>query len=741
MTTAEARTDSQLRSAARDVLAGAVVFVVALPLCVGVAIASGAPPAAGLIAGVVGGVLVGILSGSHTSVSGPAAGLVAVVAVEIRELGSFEAFLLAVVIAGLMQVALGCLSVGSVAGYFPSSVIKGFLAAIGIILILKQVPHLVGADADPEGEMSFRQPDDENTFSELAHLFDNSPVRGAALAGGLSLALLFASDRVPRLKRGPVPMPLVAVGVGVAVSELLRGVPGWEIARTHLVRVPQRELSGLLVSPDWSRWRDWDVYLAALAVAAVSSLETLLNLEAVGKLDPHQRPSPPNRELVAQGLGTAVSGLAGGLPLTALVVRGSSNVIAGARSKLATISHGLMLLGCLALTPGLVSRLPYACVAAVLIHTGSRLVWPLVSRRVWAGGVAQFVPFGVTILAVIFTDLLVGVVAGLAVAVAFILRANVGRPVRKTVERHPGGEVIRIELASQETFLNRAALQRALDAVPPGAHVLFDARATDTLDPDIRDLVRDFAGEVGPPRGVRVSLLGFRGAFHLEDRTEYVDVSTREVQSALTPDAALELLKAGHRRFSSRQTLTRDLRRQVHATAAGQHPIAAILGCIDSRVPAELIFDLGVGDIFSARVAGNVVSREILGSLEYACAVAGAKLVLVLGHTHCGAVDAAIDLHEAKKSAKEATGCDHLDEIVGDIQRVLESRPPRPVGAALDTKVQYATAVARANVTRSVARLTAESRTLAEMVNAGRIRVVGAVYDVASGEVTFLEGA
>ncbi|HYH67886.1 MAG TPA: SulP family inorganic anion transporter, partial [Urbifossiella sp.] len=728
---------------ARDLTAGLVVFLVALPLCLGIALASGAPLLSGVLAGIVGGLLVGVLSGSHTSVAGPAAGLTAVVLAQIASLGSFETFLLAVVVAGFIQIGLGLLRAGFIAAYVPNAVIKGLLAAIGVILILKQIPHVVGHDPDPEGEMSFDQPDHENTFTELFQtLNDYHP--GAAAVGLLSILLLVVWDRTKALKKSPVPAPLVVVVFGVALAELFRAMGGeWLIESSHLVDVPVAkdfdELVGFIRLPDFTQWRNPAVYAAGFTLAAVASLETLLNLEAVDKIDPRQRNSPPSRELFAQGVGNVCSGLVGGLPVTSVIVRSSVNVNAGARTRLSAVFHGVLLLVCVALLPATLNRIPLACLAAILLVTGVKLASPALVRKMWAAGKYQFLPFIITVLAIVLSDLLIGVLIGLAVSTSFILWSNVRRPVRQVVEKHLGGEVVRINLASQVTFLNRAALSRVLDGIPPGGHVLLDASHTDYIDPDVLELLREFDAQTGPARGIEVSLVGFRSKYLLEDRIQYVDHSTRDLQEKVSPAQVLQILADGNERFRTGRQLTRDFGRQVEATAAAQHPLAAILSCIDSRTPAELIFDLGVGDVFSVRLAGNVTSRKAIGSIEYACAVAGAKLVVVMGHTRCGAVTAAVDLSATGKSALEATGCEHLDEVVGDVQRSLD-RAECEAAARLPAagKAAFVDGVARRNVARVVRELVDQSRTLARLVKEGRVAVVGAVYDVATGAIEFL---
>lgn len=727
----------------RDLTAGLVVFLVALPLCLGVALASGAPLLSGVLSGMIGGILVGIVSGSHTSVSGPAAGLVAVVSAQISGLGSFDAFLLAVVLAGIIQIAMGIARAGFIAAFFPSSVIKGLLAAIGVILILKQLPHVVGHDPDPEGDMSFRQPDSQNTFSELVRLFGGIKL-GAAVVGISSLALLVTWDKWKLLKRLPIPAPLLVVVLGVVSSAFFKKLGGlWVIESSHLVQVPVGDsLAGFfrfLQRPDFSQWSNPAIYSAAVTIALVASLETLLNLEAVDQLDPQQRTSPASRELLAQGIGNVAAGLIGGLPVTSVIVRSSVNINAGAKTKLSAIVHGMLLFTSVMLFPTWLNLIPLSCLAAILLITGTKLASPALVKQMWSEGRYQFLPFAATVVAIVLTDLLVGVLIGLAVSVAFILYSNMRRPLRLFVEKHLGGDVLHIELANQVSFLNRAALSKALGAVRRGGHVLLDAQNTDYIDPDVLDLIRDFTDKTGPARGIEVSLLGFRDKYQLRDQTQYIDYSTRELQDEISPQQVLQILKDGNARFRSGRQLTRNFSRQVVATARGQHPLAVVLSCIDSRTPAELIFDLGVGDIFSVRIAGNGLSRKVLGSIEYGAAVAGSKLVLVLGHTRCGAVTEAVKLMNSPRTVAEVTGCGHIGFILADIQEaILTSNNGAATKPSTDDMPAYIDSVARLNVLRVAGRIREQSTALDGLVRNGRIEIVGAMYDVGTGQIEFI---
>lgn len=724
----------------RDAVSGLVVFLVALPLCLGVALASNAPLFSGILAGIVGGVVVGVLSGSSTSVAGPAAGLAAVVATQIAALGSFKAFLLAVVFAGILQVVLGVSRAGFIAAFFPSSVIKGLLAAIGVILILKQLPHLVGHDPDPLGDLAFTQADHRNTFSEiLATTFDIQP--GATVVGFLSIVMLVMWDRTKALKKSIVPAPLVVVLMGVGVSLLLAQLGGrWGIESTHLVAVPVlgnlSEVGTLLQRPDFSQWTNPAIYRSAVVLAIIASLETLLNLEAVDKIDHEKRTSPPNRELVAQGVGNMVSGLIGGLPLSSVIVRSSVNINAGGKTKLATIAHGVLLALSVLLLPMWLNKIPLAALAAILLMTGFKLASPKLVRQMWSEGRSQFLPFVITVAAIVLTDLLIGILIGLVVSIAFILRSNMRSPLRRVLEKHIGGDVLRIELANQVSFLNRAALSRTLAEIPRDSHVLIDARNSDYIDADVLGIINDFRGVTAPARGVELSLLGFKESYKIEDRIHYVELSTREARSALTPERVLEILMAGNERFRTGSRLTRDFSRAVDVTAEGQFPMAVVLSCIDSRTPAELLFDLGLGDIFSVRIAGNVAKEKVLGSMEYACKVAGAKLVLVMGHTLCGAVTSSVGLFSSDKSVAEATGCKHLGVLVSEIQKSIDPATYRDhdhKDAA--AHVKYVDEIARRNVRRTIDVIRTESETLNDLVKAGKIAIVGGLYDVRTGNV------
>ena len=727
----------------RDLNAGLVVFLVALPLCLGVAMASGAPLFSGVIAGVIGGIVVGSISGSQSSISGPAAGLTAIVATQIVVLKSFETFLLALFFAGIFQITFGILKAGTLSAFFPSSVIKGLLAAIGVILILKQIPHILGHDTDPEGEMSFDQPDHENTFSEIGRIFLGEVHQGALIIGLLSLLILVCWDKFKFLKKGPVPAPLIVVLFGIGIAELFRWIGGaWIIEASHLVEVPTAEkfqdFLGFIRSPNWNQWNNSAVYTSAVVIALVASLETLLNLEAIDKIDPLQRQSPPNRELFAQGVGNIACSLVGGIPVTSVIVRSSVNINAGGRSKVTAISHGCLLLLSVVFLPRYLNHIPLACLAAILLATGFKLASPKLMKQMYLQGYNQFIPFMATLVAIVLTDLIIGVGIGLAISVAFILKSNIRRPIKQVIEKHLNGDVLHIQLANQVSFLNRVSIENALFHAAPGSHLLLDAESTDYIDPDILSLIRDFIDNTAVVRKINVSTRGFQSRFGLEDKTLFVEYTTQQLQQKLSPKEVLAALQDGNQRFRSGNHLVRDLGKQLVGASTGQHPLAIVLSCIDSRSPAEIIFDLGLGDIFTIRIAGNVVREKVLGSIEYGCAVAGAKLIIVMGHTRCGAVTTSVELKFAGKGVRETTGCDHLQVIVDEIQKSVEmSDAPIFANADVNTRRSMVDIVAKRNVALAVRQIPQECETIRRLIEAKQVAIVGAMYDVVSGEIQF----
>lgn len=482
-----------------DLPAGLVVFLVALPLCLGIALASGAPLFSGIIAGIVGGLVVASASGSSLSVSGPAAGLTVIVLNAITELGRYEVFLFAVALAGLIQIALGYLKAGIIGYYFPSNVIKGMLAAIGIILILKQIPHAVGYDRNTEGDFDFIQSDGENTFSEILVSLNHVHM-GAIIIAAISLLILILWDR-PFLKKFAffrlVPGALLVVILGVVFNELFRMTnSSLFLTGDKLVKLPVANSATDFISqftlPDFSAFTNYRVYVIALTIAIIASLESLLSVEAADKMDPYKRNTPTNRELKAQGLGNFVSGMIGGLPLTAVIVRTSANINSGAKTKLSAIFHGLLLLLSVVAFAHFLNRIPLACLAALLIVVGYKLARITLFKSMYKLGWDQFLPFIVTVIAIQFSDLLRGIGIGMCVSLFFILRNNYKRPYFFHKEEYHEGEKIRIQLAEDVTFLNKGSIALTLDHLPNESSVIIDGSHSHNIDMDVVEIIHDF---------------------------------------------------------------------------------------------------------------------------------------------------------------------------------------------------------------------------------------------------------
>lgn len=510
-----------------DLPASIVVFFVALPLCLGIALASGAPLFSGLIAGIVGGILVGSLSGSQIGVSGPAAGLAAIVLAAIGTLGGYENFLVAVVIGGILQIVLGVLKAGIIGYYFPSSVIKGMLTGIGIIIILKQIPHFFGYDRDPEGDFAFNQVDGENTFSEIFNAFDFiSP--GATLIAVIALAILILWDRVLSKQAKIFQLiqgPLVAVVAGIIYYVSTEGNAKWGISTDHLVSVPVPEdmasFFGQFSFPNFSAIGNPDIWITGFTIALVASLETLLCVEATDKLDPEKRVTPTNRELVAQGVGNMFSGMIGGLPVTQVIVRSSANIQSGGKSKMSAIIHGFFLLISVMLIPTLLNMIPLSVLAAVLFIVGYKLAKSALFKTMYNLGWKQFVPFIVTIVGIVFTDLLVGIGLGLAVGIVVILiKSYQNSHFLHIQDKSNGKHRILMTLAEEVTFFNKGAILKELDALPENSYLELDVRKTRYLDNDIIEILEDFS-EKAKNRGIDIKLISERGI--VENPPSYIE--------------------------------------------------------------------------------------------------------------------------------------------------------------------------------------------------------------------------
>lgn len=478
-----------------DVPSSIVVFLVALPLCLGIALASNAPLFSGVIAGIVGGIVIGYFSSSHVSVSGPAAGLTFITIMALKDLPTFESFLLCILITGVLQIIFAYLRFGLIGEYVPSSVIKGMLAAIGLIIIFKQIPHLIGYDVDFEGDEAFFQPDGENTFTEIVIALQNfKPI--AILIGFLSILILIVWD-LPIIKNNKIgmylPGPIVAVIAGVIINMQTKEMRSeWGLYGEHMVTLPvsinYKDFLNQFHFPDFSYILNFTVWMYGIKIALVASIESLLSIEASDKIDPYKRFTKPNRELKAQGIGNLVSGFLGGLPVTAVIVRSSANVAAGARTKMSTILHGVLLLLSVYFIPDLLNLIPLSCLAAILIMVGFKLTKPSIFKMTFKEGMNQFVPFLITIFAILFTDLLVGIVIGIVAGLFFILRSNFNTSISVTKD----GKNYLVRLKKDVSFLSKAVLKTKLEDIEDWSYVIIDATNADFIDHDIIELVNDF---------------------------------------------------------------------------------------------------------------------------------------------------------------------------------------------------------------------------------------------------------
>jgi carbonic anhydrase len=505
-----------------DLPAGLVVFLVALPLCLGVGLASTNLPEinglpnlfTGIIAGIIGGTIVGFFSQSRLGVSGPAAGLISIILSAITLLGSYEAFLASVVLSGIIQIIAGFLNAGVISNYFPTSVIKGMLAAIGITLILKEIPHVVGYDADFFGDEAFFQPDGHNTLSEILYAF-NSILPGSLLVGitSIFLLILLEKDYFKKLRFFQViPLPLLVVITGIAMNFLFTlFIPEFKITENHLVQLPVAnsldEFFKFFTFPNFQALTNPNVYVIAFTLALVGSLETLLSVDATDKLDPEKPITPTNRELKAQGIGNMFSGMLGGLPVTQVIVRSSANINAGAKSNLSTIFHGLLLLLAVLFFPTILNFIPLATLAGILIIVGYKLTKVSLFKQMIGYGKEQSIPFLATIIGILFTDLLRGIAIGICVSIFYVLKKNLKNNFTKKTNQN---KEIEITLAEEITFLNKGTIMSELNSIEPNSSITINGSNCQNIDFDVMEFLRDFVGITSKSKNIKVTIVGIK---------------------------------------------------------------------------------------------------------------------------------------------------------------------------------------------------------------------------------------
>lgn len=608
-----------------DLPSSIVVMLIALPLCLGIALASGVPLFSGIISGVVGGIVVGMASGSRFGVSGPAAGLIVIVLTYSASLGSFENFLVATIVAGIIQAFMGYMRLGTIAYYIPSSVVKGMLSGIGIIIIIKQIPHALGYDHELVGNFVSR-----GSFSDVEHsLIYMTPI--VAMISLISLVILILWDgilarRVKFFKILQGPLVIVIVGILMNFS--------FSLESHQIVQIPVvkdfSELTSHLIFPNFDQLKNVEIYKVSFLLALVASIETLLSLEAIDRLDQARHVTNANRELKAQGFGNIICGMIGGLPITQVIVRSSANISFGAKTKQSTILHGFLLAIVVFAIPQIMNMIPLASLASILLFLGYKLAKPKIFKKVYHLGWYEFVPFLTTVIGVVSLDLFKGVAFGIFVALICRIRK------------------------SDEVSLNTAE------------------------------------------------------------------------RSLITPKSAIKLLKDGNQRFVKNLKISHNLLKQVNENSDGQNPFAFILSCIDSRTSAELIFDQGLGDIFSCRIAGNILNDDIVGSMEFAAKVVGVKLIMVLGHSGCGAIKGACNSVELGK----LTGLlDKIKPAVAVAQK-LKSR---------NVDSHFVEEVAAINVDLVTKQILEESEIIRDLHQKGQIAIISGMYDVSTGAVDFYD--
>lgn len=721
-----------------DFLASSIVFLVAVPLCLGIALASGAPVFAGILSGIIGGMVVGLISESRFSVSGPAAGMVAVVLAAITQLGSYENFLVALTLAGLLQLLGGIFRIGFIANYVPTVVIKGLLASIGILIIIKQIPLAFGYAPDPLSLQRALHLDNgklemEDLLFVLTHLQG-----GCTFITLFSLFLLCSWDKIPFKSVQFIPAPFVVVLSSVALNWLWGyGVPSLHLKEPYLVNLPLSDhLSDIVtqfVHPNFLIWQNPKIYYYGIMIALVASLETLLNLEGIEKLDKRQRYCSRNRELVAQGVGNVLAGLLGGLPITSVIVRSSVNINAGAESKLSSIFHGIFLIFSLWILDDWLNHIPVSALASILLYTGYKLAKPALFKEVYAQGYRYFLPFIFTIGSIIATNLLLGIMMGLVISLLFILGNHSHTCFTIFHEKRPSGEVQRLRLPQQATFLSRAAIIESLNQIPPHSKVIIDARFTDYIDEDILEILKESQKSL-EEKNILVNLEGFKEKYKIDQQDSFIDVTTYDVQSSLTPEKVLSIFQEGNKRFIQNVPIYKNYKKELTATSQTQHPLAVVLSCIDSRVPIELIFDLSLGDVFVSRIAGNVVDVNVLASIEYACHVAGAKLIIVLGHKNCGAIKVACSHIQHPEKDKPLPEDEHIYSLLEKIKPAVEKELKKK---GKRTKEKFLQDVTISHVLLTQQEIYNQSQIIRNLIDRNKVKLVGAFYDLETGEVKF----
>ncbi len=715
----------------QDFKASINVFFISIPLCLGVAVAANAPVQAGIISGIIGGIVVGLCSGSHVNVSGPSPAMIATIYSAMLHFKDYRIFLCALFLSGIIQIIIGIIKLGRFGRYVPLNVINGLLFAVGAILIFNQFPVLIGYSTVSTGDFDFfKTNSNDNTLKILYHAISHLDL-ACTIIGFISILIVLFYDKISKKFKTQNIGSLIVVIFGI-VSVIVLNYIGdnfstLPLTDKQLVQLPvfTSSISGrffdLIMHPNFSYLCRLDVLYIAVIIGLIGSVESILSTEAGDKLDKEKRHTSLNRELLAQGAGNVVAGLLGGIPITALVLRTSVNINAGAKTKSSAIINGFLLFLAVLLIPNILNQVPLAALAAVLIMSGIKLIIQVDLKKIYKRGHSSFIPFGITVATIFFTNLLEGVLFGLIASAFFVLKSHQKNPFKSMYDKYSVDEAIRIKLPRQVSFLNKITFVDLIKSIPANSTVMIDAEECQYIDYDILDIIKDFNDFYAPNHNIKVTLNGFLEKYEIKN-SPFIATITKEQQEKMTPDQVLEWMIAGNKRFINGEHIYHSIIKQRQSTATqGQHPMAVILSCIDSRSAPELIFDLGIGDAVSIRIAGNIVNEDIISSIEFSCKELGTKLIVVLGHTACGAINAVCDGY-SKNVARSI-----LDKINPIVAKVKDYIPKNILGEE----------VIKMNVINST-NLIEKSAIIKEMIDSKEIKIVSAVYNIATGVVEFI---
>ncbi len=715
----------------KDIPASLVVFLVALPLCLGIALASGAPLASGLISGIIGGLVVGYISKSGTSVSGPAASVSAVALAAIISLGRYELFLVAVTISGIFQIILGRLKAGFIADYMPTSIIKGLLAGIGVILIVAQLPYVFGLEI-PKGGLIDYSSDYIAQFSDIIPTLLSTFSPGALIIAIISFAVIIFWDRTPLKKLNWFPASLFVVFLGVILNigfEYL--IPQLHLSGSTLVIIPAIEnLNEFIIFPDFYGLLNFEVWTTAITITVVASVATLLNIEATDDLDRYKRKTPPNRELIAQGIGNTLAGLIGGLPITSVIVRSSVNINAGAETKLSTILHGLLLLISVLFMSSVINMIPLASLAVILIATGYKLASIETFKKLYKKGWDQFIPFVITVVCIVTIDLLIGILIGSGVAVFFLLKSNYYNPFVIENTKTFDGELIRLELSNEVSFLNKASIKNTLWSMPRNSNLVIDATFSSFIDKDVLDIIYDFRNTFAVEHDINVRVVGLKEtyksgvelAFTLSEKKPFP-------KTVSTPDSALDLLKEGNKRYAKGTRISRRLRNRENISHQNSPAYALILGCLDLRESSNVLMDTGMGDLVTLRSAAHFIGPDVIRNMEMVCQIQDIKLVVLLGHSENQLIEKAVKNSDADPSS-------YLSTLVSEA--VVHAGRAIPKDESLDFR-EYVDIITRWNLHAAKNEILRQSKYLKSESENGHLQIVSAFLNRESGEISFWE--